>query len=371
MKDNSKRIAWIDNAKMIAMLFVILGHTWRIVHSPLPEWLNMFILVFNMPIFVILSGYTSYKSINSIFTISDLLVYVEKITKRMLVPSLVFSFIFRFIITLTINGSILNMMIVELIGLVYCFLFFLRDKLYCKKVLEVACWFAIPIALFKSDFWFFKMLWCVAVVVAISKWIIECKKIKTLKLLWVALISLPLALIMNYIHDKTADFILFFLIGICLYRFDFFYKFKSWLFIIMLIVVCSLLLSSLTIDVFNFWDYHPLWYINNNKVGIFFMRVLTSSLISIVILLIIKKLSNKYNCFSEWGTYTLPMYMIHSLIITICYNMNYVYIFSNDMTYMIYAIPMTCVITLLTMYLINISKKYQLTRAFVLGEKLF
>jgi fucose 4-O-acetylase-like acetyltransferase len=61
-KDNTlnhiSREAWIDNVKMVAMLFVILGHTWRIIHCPLPDWLGLFILSFNMAIglfFILLS----------------------------------------------------------------------------------------------------------------------------------------------------------------------------------------------------------------------------------------------------------------------------------------------------------------------------
>ena len=88
---NSKnRLAWIDNVKMVAMVFVIFGHTWRIIHYPLPEWMGLFILSFNMALFVIMTGYTSSHSIEKIATIQDLKDYIEKITKRILLPSIVF-----------------------------------------------------------------------------------------------------------------------------------------------------------------------------------------------------------------------------------------------------------------------------------------
>jgi fucose 4-O-acetylase-like acetyltransferase len=84
------RIAWVDNVKMVAMLFVILGHTWRLIHCPLPSMLNEIILSFNMALFVMMTGYTSVGAIGKIVDLRSLWDYVFKITKRILLPAALF-----------------------------------------------------------------------------------------------------------------------------------------------------------------------------------------------------------------------------------------------------------------------------------------
>lgn len=48
----SKRIEWIDSARGIAILFVVLGHCIGNIEDPV----NKFILAFHMPLFFFLSG---------------------------------------------------------------------------------------------------------------------------------------------------------------------------------------------------------------------------------------------------------------------------------------------------------------------------
>ena len=47
----SERIAWIDAAKGIGILLVVLGHTFNI-----PVWLHNWIYSFHMPLFFLLAG---------------------------------------------------------------------------------------------------------------------------------------------------------------------------------------------------------------------------------------------------------------------------------------------------------------------------
>ena len=133
--NKSKRLAWVDNVKMIAMLFVIFGHTWRIIHYPLPEWLGLFILSFNMALFVMMTGYTSVHSIDKITTIQDLKGYIEKITKRIILPSTVFNsllvlFVFSERIMLgedaTLKSELLMLAMLTIL-IVYVTVFFLSE----------------------------------------------------------------------------------------------------------------------------------------------------------------------------------------------------------------------------------------------------
>ena len=60
--NRGQRIAWLDNVKMFAMLCVILGHVMTIVIKTNVDLsgkiIEHFIVAFNMPLFVIISGYS-------------------------------------------------------------------------------------------------------------------------------------------------------------------------------------------------------------------------------------------------------------------------------------------------------------------------
>lgn len=366
IKDN--RIAWIDNAKMIAMLFVILGHTARIIHCQAPEWLDSFILSFNMPLFVILSGYTGYNSMVKIKSIHDLLHYTEKITKRILVPSMVFSYMTRFIITIVSNGSFLNMVILETIGIIYCILFIFRKNEIIGKIFQVACWCAIPMALFKSDFWFFKMLWCVQISAATASLIAE--HIKN-KFYFLCIFAIILSFPMSLLNIMTADFIPYFLIGAILYRYGVFNTLVKIKYLpLIMFSLGVIILYLIGADKYNFWDFHPWDYFTFTQINYLFLRYLSGSLICISIIVWVACLSKSYTKFSEFGGQTLSIYMIHSLIITFLYNLP-TKLELTGIQYLFYAFLATALVTIATLFVIKICKKIELTRAFVLGENLF
>lgn len=178
----SNRLSWVDNVKMVAMLFVILGHTWRIIHCPLPEWLSLFILSFNMPLFVLMTGYTSVRGIDKIATIQNLKDYLFKTTKRVMLPSAVFSIAVSIVVlflkyVIDDNDFSWSKVIVKLIILsIYVIAFIYRNHQKGKFLFSFLCIMAIPISLKFSMFWFLNMTWCVCGTVAISTWIL--KKIK-------------------------------------------------------------------------------------------------------------------------------------------------------------------------------------------------
>lgn len=83
-----KRIEWIDIAKGIAMVLVIIGHI------PIPRYLSVFIYGCHMPLFFILSGYVLKDKGESIGE------FCRKKAKGLLIPLLIYSIIiiiFRFI----------------------------------------------------------------------------------------------------------------------------------------------------------------------------------------------------------------------------------------------------------------------------------
>ena len=75
--DNRKRTMWVDFAKGIAMLFVIIGHT---IDN---YYIRTFIFTFHMPAFFFLSGYTNRDSI----CIKDFWNKTKKMALKLLVPA--------------------------------------------------------------------------------------------------------------------------------------------------------------------------------------------------------------------------------------------------------------------------------------------
>lgn len=175
----NNRIAWIDNVKMVAMLFVIIGHTWRIIHCDLPVWMSLFIGTFNMPLFVMMTGYTSVKSIDRIDNIIALRDYLLKITKRILVPSAFFWSVAVILLTIlkyaqfrTIeNERIVELVLRALIVTLFVIGYYYRNGQKGKVLFNVLCICAIPIAIKGSSYWFLSMIWIVCSAVAIGSYI--------------------------------------------------------------------------------------------------------------------------------------------------------------------------------------------------------
>lgn len=88
------RVAWLDNVKMYAMLWVILGHVMTIVIKTNVDLsgrvMEHFIVAFNMPLFVMLSGYSNFNAFNRIVDKQGLWNFIKKSTIRILLPVVTF-----------------------------------------------------------------------------------------------------------------------------------------------------------------------------------------------------------------------------------------------------------------------------------------
>lgn len=88
------RIAWLDNVKMFAMLWVIFGHVMTIVIKTNVDLsgkiMEHFIVAFNMPLFVIISGYSNLNTFNKITEWRELVDFVKKSVIHILLPVVTF-----------------------------------------------------------------------------------------------------------------------------------------------------------------------------------------------------------------------------------------------------------------------------------------
>lgn len=92
----NKRDYWIDNIKIFACIFVVLGHLFQsfTISSILPKdslymWFNNTIYYFNVPLFFICSGYI-YQKYSSVTNPKQWLKNIEKKSLSLLVPYFIF-----------------------------------------------------------------------------------------------------------------------------------------------------------------------------------------------------------------------------------------------------------------------------------------
>ena len=98
MKEVKKRILWVDIAKALAILSVPISHTLE-----LDQTLRAMIFSFHMPLFFILSGFTTHLAEDKL----TLLKRLKKNFKYLIIPTLVILAIFSFAYSYY-NGEILN-----------------------------------------------------------------------------------------------------------------------------------------------------------------------------------------------------------------------------------------------------------------------
>ena len=88
----SHRIPWIDNVKFLAIWCVIFGHfNGQIFTHGRPGFdiINLFIVIFNMPLFVFMSGYSNYKSLKNLDGSKSLWKYFTKTFERIILPCII------------------------------------------------------------------------------------------------------------------------------------------------------------------------------------------------------------------------------------------------------------------------------------------
>ena len=91
-KEYTDRIEWLDVAKGLTIILMVLGHT------SIPDVLSRFIYSFHMPLFFIASGWTT-KWKHSIAS------FIEKKFKTILLPFVLYSFVVLFIMSMVMDFS--------------------------------------------------------------------------------------------------------------------------------------------------------------------------------------------------------------------------------------------------------------------------
>lgn len=367
------RLPWLDNAKMVAMICVIIGHTGGLFANGIPGRFMGIIVGFNMPLFVLLSGLVSLGALSRLVDFRSLTDYFEKILWRMMIPAVALS---------AIDQAAKGMLFARKLWVLYfciALLFWIvfRKPLIKEKLSKVPdklmlfCKFALVIFLLVSSlwlnmFWFLSMLMKLQLSAACLSYILNFTLIS--QKTQIVTISIFLWIGSYFVFDGwTFEMSIYYAIGLLIKQFGMIVKIwqmKIWLSAILFIAGC-VLCRFFTIN-YGFYTYSFADLLQNGIAHIYALRVIVALLLSSAIIRWVFALSRDYNWFSHAGSRSMAFYTIHALLLATVPAGFYI---ENPHNYMwIFGFLFAFAFTTVTYGIILLCERWKLTRGLVLGD---
>lgn len=357
---NTNRIAWIDNIRAFAILMVILGHS---LNSPDAAPIVRWIVSFNMPLFVIISGYCAYHNMSQSTDFSGLIKFMEKTTTHILLPAMVGTFSVYFAFKLFKGQYMLSAL--YLLGVAATFAAYHykdRKKLFAYAYRAILI-LSIVVAYTASPYWFLTMTWTVIVLMRILTIVLK----RNIPL--VACVALALSLAYSYYTGNVrfiSEFSLYFVVGMYMRKFSEvkipYYPLLvlSFLVGIETFVACGNTTNFYQISISDLlfssdWYYWPL-------------RQLCGIAWSIFFVMLFKSASSRYSYFSWLGGGTLGMYIMQGIgikMMAIVENK----IGLTDANWLAISMPVFLIDACVSIFIIYILSQYKSTRVLYLGKK--
>ena len=367
------RLSWLDNAKMVAMICVIIGHTGDLFSNGIPGRLLGLIVAFNMPLFVLLSGLVSLGALYRITDIKSLIDYAEKILWRMIVPAVVLS---------AIDQSAKGMLFSRKLWTVYLCIAFLqwfvfRQPNVKEKLLGVSQYlfyfcnaalvgFLMISSLWLNMYWFLSMLMKLQLSAACVMLLLNFLQIPQKTRIIILFATLWFG---YYFLDGgwTFEMSIYFAIGLLLKQFDLVDRIcnmQLWVSILLFVTGC-ILCRHFTIN-YGFYGSSLQSLLPQGLAYIYVLRVLVALFLSAAIIRWIYALSREYNWFSYAGSRSMAFYTIHALILETILKGFYI---DNPNNYMwFFGFLMAFAITGVTYGIILLCERIKITRGLVLGD---
>lgn len=365
-----ERLPWLDNAKMLAMLCVVVGHVAALFDNGFPSFIQGLIVAFNMPLFVLLSGYTSLGGLLRIGTFRNLVDYAEKIFWRMVMPAVCLSALDQ-----AWRGLILARKLWILYGILAFVLWLVgkyKDQRFpylLSRIIEAVRVLLVGFLLYSSlnlnIYWFLSMLMklqLLAAMIIVGKWV----NVSTGCL--IAVVSIMLWGISFLLFDDWSfEMSAYFAIGLVMKQAGFFDRIlhlNLWGSVVLFFVGC-ILCRLFTID-YGFYTNGLNSLIRQGLYHIYPLRIFVAMSISFAIIRWVYAMSHEYTWFSKMGSFTLAFYTIHCLILD-DFLKPYIH-FDNPANYMwIFGIMATIALTVVTYIIIRVSERWIVSRRLVLG----
>lgn len=367
------RIAWLDNAKMVAMICVIIGHTGGLFANGIPISLSGIIVGFNMPLFVLLSGLVSLGALSRLIDFRSLTEYFEKVLWRMMIPAVALS---------AIDQAAKDMLFARKLWILYFFIALLfwivfRKPLIKEKLSKVPdklllfCKFALVLFLLVSSlwlnmFWFLSMLMKLQLSAACMSYILHFTLIP--QRTQIVIISLVIWIGSYFVFDGwTFEMSIYYAIGLLIKQFGLIEKIcqmKIWLSVILIIAGCTLC-RFFTIN-YGFYSSPLSELLQNGIAHIYVLRVIVALFLSSAVIKLVFAMSRDYNWFSHAGSRSMAFYTIHALLLETVLKGLY---FDNPHNYMwFFGFIFAFAFIAITYGIILFCEHWRLTRRLVLGD---
>lgn len=341
------REVWIDNARALAIISVIWMHTANIgiKDNILPAGM---ILSFNMPLFVFISGYCAYHTLEQICQISDFWKYIKKLTICIGIPNLCYwtidygmSHSFQMHTVKTVAATI-----------VLLTLMFYAYLLYSHRLNAYSENFSLTIVLLFNfsgifnSFWFLPFILKTSVIAGVCA--LASKKANNNLAVFILLFSFIMIVCPGSFH-ATLELFTYYLLGLLAYK-------KKWFLVkskyLLMFVCCGVSLYAILfhfrLGEINFYYYDAFNMIKKGEaLGYLYRQCLAMTIIlTIISFFKLNKNVKGIQTFTQIGMYTLAIYPIHAIIINIIKEMGGANI-SSCLAYPVYVVILTIVSLLL------------------------
>ena len=271
----NKREPYLDNARAIAILAVILSHTMSQIIYMRGDTSGLvaehIIVMFDMPLFTILAGYCGLPALLRINSIKDLYRYVWKQWKRIMLPAGFLSVLFY-----CLSGGIL------------------------ESASKVIVKFFYP-----GLFWYLIMLFIVFCYVGIGRLLVSKLQNKSF---WVLCFFCLLALPVKFVY--VGEMMPYFVIGMILKNYKILDKLQfNYSYVIALSSLCIIMIVLYESNYSHFINFYKLTFMDFLKSGgviLWIIRILVCSVLSLAIIFFCKVFNSIIPLLTKTGTITLP-----------------------------------------------------------------
>ena len=373
------RISWIDNAKFIAITCVLLGHSFSLIKGDFCGYddFNLFIVAFNMPLFALLSGFTSYKSLTRIYTVFDLFSYLNKIAWHLGVPTVIYTLIAMSIgygMQLRWDRCILSTILLTIVCLLIYLLIFSKYSSKLEKARLFFPYLILPVCLANQSVWYFVYVLFSLFAAALSAYM--STKIRKNKRLLFCICFALISWVFAYFSPvySTVEFYVPFIVGFIYSS----YKGLTPPLSSNRIILCGIIISCGIIGFLSFINYYSVanqFYLFNlpqtvesDQFMIFVLRQISAISLSLAIVALVQILSKSYGYISIIGAMTFGIYPIHSEIIGITKNLLGKITMGHTGLDIMFVIATAVVLMLISVLLIRGIRKSKYCKLILLGE---
>lgn len=346
MPSIKNRDPYIDNARAIAIIAVVLSHTMSQIinmrNDPSGLLCEHIIVMFDMPLFTILAGFCGFPSLLRIENARILIAYIFKQWKRLMLPAGFLCLLYNCCI-----GGLLENQIRLIVNFFY-----------------------------PGIFWYLIMLFGVCSFIGVCSYL--GSKIGKYRLTLICLASL-LVLPIRFLH--IGEMMPYFIVGMLLRKYDILNKVRVNTVYIISIPICIVLILFYdnNYHIFNnFYNVKFIDYIHSNGVHFWVIRFIICSILSIFIILICKLYNKTIPFLTKTGCITLPLFTFSSLFFVsfkipvvnnyITNSDLYAWAISSYSHRVISVFVIFSLITLISELLILVADRYKISRLLLIGK---